>query len=205
MSTYTLALFIHLIGAIGVSAGVGIWLFGLSALRRARRVEQVRAIAWLIIVTIPFMVLSLVLIGVAGLDMAISTWGLQTPWIIVSLVSLVLFAPINVFVLDPRMRIILAQAGEASYGPLPEALEQRTHDPILGTTAQTLAIVLLGILFLMTNKPSLVNSIVVIVVAFFLGMVSGLPFWLRARRVKHAPSSGNEDPFLKKTIWTRRW
>jgi len=205
MSTYTLALFIHLIGAIGVFAGVGIWLFGLSALRRARRVEQVRAIAWLIIVTIPFMVLSLVLIGVAGLDMAISTWGLQTPWILVSLVSLVLFAPLNMFVLDPRMRTLYAKAGEAPDGPLPEALVKLTHDPILGTTAQTLATVLLGIVFLMTNKPSLVNSIVVMVVAFFLGVVSGLPFWLRARGEKHAPASGNEDPFLKKTILTRRW
>ncbi len=205
MSTYTIELFLHVSGAIGVFAGVGIWLFGLSALRRACRVEQVRAIAWLIIVTIPFMVLSLVLIGIAGLDMAISTWGLQTPWIIVSLVSLALFAPINVFFLDPQMRTILAQAGEAPDGPLPDALVKRTHDPILGTTAQTLATVLLGIVFLMTTKPPLVNSIVVMVVVFFLGLVSGLPFWLRVRRAKHAPASGNEDPFLKKTIWTRRW
>jgi uncharacterized membrane protein len=205
MSTYTIELFLHVSGAIGVFAGVGIWLFGLSALRRARRVEQVRAIAWLIIVTIPFMVLSLVLIGVAGLDMAISTWGLQTPWIIVSLVSLVLFAPINMFVLDPRMRTLYAKAGETPGGPLPDALVKHTHDPILGTVAQTLAAVLLGIVFLMTTKPSLVNSIVVMVVALFLGVISGLPFWLRARRAKPAPASGNEDPFLKKTIWTRRW
>ncbi len=91
MSTYTLELFLHVSGAIGVFAGAGIWLFGLFALRRARRVEQVRAIAWLIIVTIPFMVLGLVLMGAAGLVMAISTWGLQTPWIIVSLVSLALY------------------------------------------------------------------------------------------------------------------
>ncbi len=127
MSTYTSALFVHVSGAIGVFAGIIIWLFGLSTLRRARRVEQVRAIAWLIIVTIPFMVLSLVLLGIAGLYMALSTWGLQTPWIIVSLVSLVLFAPINIFVLDPRMRILYAKAGEAPGGP------------VLGTVVQTLA------------------------------------------------------------------
>src|SRR5947209_2876576 len=56
-----------------------IWLFGLSALRRARHVEQVRAIAWLIIIASPLMVFSVLLIGVAGLEMALSTWGLQTP------------------------------------------------------------------------------------------------------------------------------
>jgi uncharacterized membrane protein len=216
MSTYTLELFLHVSGAIGVFAGVGIWLFGLSALRRARRVEQVRAIAWLIIATIPFMVLSLVLIGAAGLTMAISTWGLQTPWIIVSLVSLVLFAPINVFVLDPRMRALFAKAGEASEGPLPDELVKRTHDPILGTVAQTLATVLLGIVFLMTNKPSLTTSIIVMVIALACGLLSGVPYWSAERRraksrdvldksVLYSSDRASEDPFLKKTIWTKRW
>ncbi|TMD60652.1 MAG: hypothetical protein E6I91_18495 [Chloroflexi bacterium] len=79
MSLYTLALFLHVSGAIGAFVSLGIWLFGLSALRRARHVEQVRAIAWLIIIASPLMVFSVLLIGVAGLEMALSTWGLQTP------------------------------------------------------------------------------------------------------------------------------
>ena len=37
---YTIELFLHVSGAIGVFAGAGIWLFGLSALRRARRVDE---------------------------------------------------------------------------------------------------------------------------------------------------------------------
>jgi len=205
MSTYTIALFIHMIGAIGAFVSIGTWLLGLAALRRAQRVEQVRAIAWLIIVVSPIMVISVLLIAIAGLDMALSTWGLQTGWITVALVSFVLIAPIGPFVLDLRMRTILAYAGETPDGPLDDALVKFTHDPILGTAAQILAAVLLGIVFLMTNKPSLANSIVVMVVAFFLGVVSGLPFWLRVRRAKHPPASGNEDPFLKKTIWTRQW
>ena len=209
MSTYTFELFLHVSGAIGVFAGLGIWLFGLSALRRARRVEQVRAISWLIIVTIPFMVLSLVLTGAAGLVMAITTWGLQTPWIIVSLVSLVLFAPINVFVLDPRMRELYAKAGKAQDGPISDELVKGTHDPVLRTVAQTLAAVLLGIVFLMTNKPSLTTSIIVMVIALACGLLSGVPYWSAARRrAKSVAGSFNqtgEDPFLKKTIWTRRW
>jgi len=216
MSTYTLELFLHVSGVIGVFADAGIWLFGLSALRRARRVEQVRAIAWLIIVTIPFMVLGLVLMGAAGLGMAISTWGLQTPWIIVSLVSLVLFAPINVFILDPRMRALFAKAGEEPEGPLSDELVKRTHDPILGTVAQTLATVLLGIVFLMTNKPSLTTSILVMVIALACGLLSGVPYWSAARRkaksrdvldksALYSSDQAIEDPFLKKTILTRRW
>jgi hypothetical protein len=209
MSLYPIVLFLHVSGAIGVFVGIGIWLFGLSAMRRARRVEQVRALAWLIIVTIPFMVLSLVLLGAAGLEMAISTWGLQTSWIIVSLVSLVLFAPINVFVLDPRMRALYAKAGEAPDGPLPDELVEGTHDPMIGTVAQTLTTVLIGIVFLMTNKPTLATSILVMVVAFSLGLFVSLPLWLAARgqakRATARVNSDEADPFLRKTIWTRRW
>jgi uncharacterized membrane protein len=209
MSLYSVVLFLHVGGAIGVFVGIGIWLFGLSAMRRARRVEQVRALAWLVIVTIPFMVLSLVLLGVAGFYMAISAWGLQTSWIIVSLVSLVLFAPINVFVLDPRMRALYAKAAEAPDGPLSDELVRGTHDPIIGTVAQTLTTVLIGIVFLMTNKPTLATSILVMVVAFSFGLFVSLPLWSaarsRARRATAHVNSDESDPFLRKTIWTRRW
>src|SRR5438270_6394142 len=209
MSLYTLALFLHVSGAIGAFVSLGIWLFGLSALRRARHVEQVRAIAWLIIIASPLMVFSVLLIGVAGLEMALSTWGLQTPWIAVALVSFVLMAPIGPFVLDLRMRAIIAMAGKAPEGTLPDALNKRTLDPILATAAQALASVLLGIVFLMTTKPSLATSILVMVIASFLGLFSSLPLWYdAARRAKHASThmnSAGEDPFLRKTFWTRRW
>lgn len=73
MSLYTIALFLHVSGAIGACVSLGIWLFGLAALRRARLVEQVRAIAWLIILASPLMVGSVVLIGLAGFRMALSS------------------------------------------------------------------------------------------------------------------------------------
>jgi hypothetical protein len=44
MSLYTLLVFVHVTSAITLSAGNLISLFGLLALRRAARVEQVRAI-----------------------------------------------------------------------------------------------------------------------------------------------------------------
>jgi Predicted integral membrane protein (DUF2269) len=209
MNLYSLAMFLHVCGAIGTFVSLGIWLFGLAALRRARLVEQVRALAWLIIVASPLMVLSVLLLALAGLEMALSAWGLSTPWIAVSLVSVVLIGPIGAFVLDPRMRTILGSAQEVPDGPLPDALILRTHDPILMTSASTLATLLLGIVFLMTTKPELVTSILVMAVALFLGLFVSLPFWTaRRRRVGqpgvHLPGA-EADPFLKQTIWMRRW
>jgi Predicted integral membrane protein (DUF2269) len=209
MSLYPLFLFLHVSGAIGAFVSLGIWLFGLSALRRSQRVEQVRAIAWLIIVASPLMVGSVVLIGLAGFRMALSTWDLSTPWIAVSLGSVVLIGPIGACVLDPRMRAIMAMAREAADGPLPAALSQRTHDPILVTAASTLATMLLGNVFLMTTKPQLFTSILVMGLALLLGLIVSLLSWYvfrsRARSVAARMHQEETDPFLRKTIWTRRW
>ena len=120
-----------------------------------------------------------------------------------------LFPPINVFVLAPRMRALYAKAGEAPDGPLSDELVEGTHDPIIGTVAQTLTTVLLGIVFLMTNKPTLATSILVMVMAFSLGLFVSLPLWSaarsRARRATARVNSDEADPYLRKTIWTRRW
>jgi hypothetical protein len=209
MSLYSLALFLHVSGAIGTFVSIGIWLFGLVALRRARLVEQVRVLAWLMILASPLMVLSVLLLGLVGFAMAISAWGISTPWIAVSLVSVVLVGPIGAFVLDPRMRIIIAMTRELPDGLLPDALERRTHAPILFTSAHTLLAILLGIVFLMTTKPSLVVSLLTMALASVLGLVSSLPYWSAARRLpQRTAAQGTQaeaDPFLRTTIWTRQW
>jgi hypothetical protein len=144
--------------------------------------------------------------------MALSTWGLSTPWIAVSLVSVVLIGPIGpigAFVLDPRMRTILAMVRETPDGPLFDAHILRTHDPVLVIAASTLATMLLGIVFLMTTKPQLVTSMLVMGTAVFVGLIVSLPFRSTTHRQASSASAqvNNEeaDPFLRKTIWTRRW
>ncbi len=154
MSLYSLALFLHVSGVVGTFVCLGIWLFGLAAMLRAR------------------------------------------------LVIVVLISPIGAFVLDPRMRTIFAEAQEVPDGLLPDRLNTRTRDPILGA-ASTLTTLLLGIVFLMTTKLSPVIAILVMGVALFLGLLVSLPIWHAARRrTQHtaAPGSYDEvDPFLRKT------
>ena len=116
----------------------------------------------------------MLLILVAGLYMTFTSRSLQTSWIAVALVSLVLVAPLGTALIEPRRRVIDRLAREAPDGPLPQTLEQSIHDPILLTALQTIAALLLGIVFLMTTKPSLAGSLIVIVVALVLGLASGL-------------------------------
>jgi uncharacterized membrane protein len=174
VTTYTIVLFLHICGAIGYFIGMGTWLFSLSALRRADRVEQVRALTRLIGRTGPFFGISVLLILATGLYMAITAWGLQTGWILVALISLILIAPLGTAFIEPRRRTIDRLAQEASNGPLPQSLEQSIHDPVLQTAAQTITVLLLGIVFLMTNKPSLIGSLIVMAIALVLGLASGV-------------------------------
>jgi|SRR6266567_7282573 len=174
MSIYNIVLFLHVSGAIGYFIGIGTWLFGLATFRRAQRVEQVRVIANLVGLSGPLFAISVLLILVTGLYMALTAWGLRTGWIDVALTSLILMAPLGTALIEPRRRAIDWLASEAPDGPLPESLERRTHDPVLGTALQTLAALLLGIVFLMTTKPSLTDSLIVIAVALALGLASGL-------------------------------
>jgi hypothetical protein len=182
MNLYSLMLFVHVSGDIGIFIGIGIQMLSLIALRRATRVEQVRAIAGLITLSDPISVISALVTIAAGLYMALTVWSLQTGWIAVALGSLVVFLPLLIAgVIEPRMRAIVTMAKEAPDGPLPATLDARIHDPLLGTALQTVAAVVLAIVFLMTTKPELASSVVAMVVALALGLASGLPLWRAAR------------------------
>ena len=106
MSIYTIVLFLHVSGAIGYFISIGTWLFGLATLRRAQRVEQVRSIANLVGLTGPRFAISVLLILVTGLYMALTAWGLQTGWIDVALISLIVMAPLGTVLVEPRRRAI---------------------------------------------------------------------------------------------------
>jgi hypothetical protein len=115
--------------------------------------------------------------------------------------------PIGPLILDPRMHAILAQAGAAPAGPLPAALAARTNDWAIGTAAQTLAALLLGVVFLMTTKPALAGAILAMIAALVLGLLSGIPLWraTRLQRARGPEQVDGADPYLRTTFWTRRW
>jgi len=176
MSTYTIMLFVHIVGAIGTFIGVSVWLFAALGLRRAQQVGQVRALTGLIQPSGVLAIVSILLLGVTGFYMALTVWGERATWIIVATISFLLLAPFGVFVIDPRLRALAKPDG-----PLPAPLAVRTRDPLVGIGLSVYVGVLLGIVFLMTNKPPLAVSIIAMIVAIVLGLASGLPLLWPAR------------------------
>src|SRR6266581_2811538 len=190
MSIYTIVLFVHIIGAIGYFLSIGTWLFILVGLRRAQRVEHVRALIKLNDLSGPFGAGSAVVLLIAGLYLALTAWSLLTGWILVALISLILMVPTTAALIAPRRSAIVKQlAREAPGGELSEALERHLDDPVLATVCTTVAALLLGLVFLMTTKPNLVGSLIVMVVALLLGLAAGVLI----SRMRRAPQRGMVD------------
>jgi hypothetical protein len=181
MSIYTIMLFVHIVGVIGVFLGVGVWLFAVGALRRAQEVAPVRALAGLTAAAGNAAIGGVLLLAASGLYMAVTVWGPQATWIIVATISFVLLAPFGAFLLDPRVRALAKAAAATPDGPLPASLLVRTRDPMLAIGLCLYIGVLLGIVFLMTTKPTLLLSILVMVVAAVLGLASAVPLWWTTR------------------------
>ena len=189
MSVYVIVLFAHVIGAVGYFISSGTRLLALASLRRAQRVEQVRLVATLDSWLGPLFGVSLLLLLATGLYMTFTTWGFQTGWIDVALASVILMAPFGAAIMEPRRRAIGKLAQELPDGVIPETLFQRIHDPVLRTAVQTLLILLLGIVFLMTTKPSPSVSIIVMGAALLLGLGTGLLPFGRTRQQSTVPST----------------
>jgi hypothetical protein len=183
VNLYSIALFLHICGDVGIFIGLGVQLLSLVALRRVRYAEQVRVIAWLIPISDLLGIISAVLTITTGLYMGLTVWGLLTGWIAIALASLILvLPPVIGGIIEPRTRAIVKLAREAPDGLLPEPLDKLIHDPVLGIALQTMAALLFGLVFLMTLKPQLVDAIIAMVVALVLGLVPSVLFWYIRRR-----------------------
>jgi hypothetical protein len=187
MSLYTIALFIHLAGVVLIFAGFGTWLIGMVGLWRAQGVEQVRAITWLMLISSPVVIAGVVVLAAGGIYMAVVRQGFESAWMRVASLSFILLAPLGAFLIEPRVRVIAQAAANVPDGPLSTALRARVHDPVVATALQIYAACLLAIIFLMTNKPSLVTSLGAMGAAFVIGLAASTPLWWMARTWRVAP------------------
>jgi MFS family permease len=176
MSLNRILIFVHVISAMGLAAGTLMTLLSLLALRRTQQVEQVRAILGLLALSEPVAALSLVLTPLVGIIMTMTAWSWEIAWINVALGSFVLLLPVGAFT-GVRRHTLATIVKSLPDGPLPEAVQQRIHDPLTATAVFVMVALLFGIVFLMTTKPALSSSLTAIGVSAALGIVVSLPLW----------------------------
>jgi len=191
MSLYTLALFVHILGVLGLFTGVGLEWATLLRLRQAQTMPQVRERVGLIGVQERFPQIGLLLILLAGIYMTATAWGWNTPWILVSLGTLVVIGALGGGLVDRQLGVIkqAVMAGGA-IDSIPATLQSQIADPMPWTALQTATWLALGVVFLMTNKPDLPVSLITVVVAAVLGVAFGQPW---RRPVKAMPTKETES------------
>ncbi len=179
MNVYSITLFLHIVGVLGLFVSLGLEWASLAYLPRASTGEQAREWLGLRGWVQRLGIASLVVILLSGFYMMATSWG-WVGWIIVALGAMVLIAVLGATLTGLRT-VALEQAAGAENGPISPAFRQRASDPLLWISVRTRAAIALGIVFLMVIKPTLVGSVATIVVAVVLGLISSLPMLRRIR------------------------
>jgi len=174
MTFYSLALFAHIVGVLGLFIAIGLVWISMLWLQRAQTMAQVRERIALASLQERLFPAASVLILLAGIYMTVNTWGWKTPWIDVSLAALVVMGALGGAVINRRLKAIriASSTAEAPAGSIPAELRRQITDPVLWTAVQTNGFTGLGAVFLMTTKPDLGGSLITLVVSLVLGVVS---------------------------------
>ena len=172
MSLYSISVFLHIVGALGLFAGIALEQVGLRGLRRASTVAQarewVRVLGGLRRIDAP----SGLTILATGIYMIVSRWGEQA-WAGLAILGMVVIAVLGVAVTGRRAGAI-AKELPLDDGPVPQSLRSRLDDSVLPASASARAAIALGIVFNMSLKPSAPLAAAVLLVALAIGVAVGM-------------------------------
>ena len=186
---YSISLFLHIVGALGLFASLAFEQAAGVNLRRASTLAQAREwlsqLRGLQRIQGPAAVVLLA----TGVYMMLTSWRHQT-WAELGLVGMVLMAIIGAVVTGRRMKTI-GRAMAAGDGPLPAAIRERLADPALRTSASVRVALALGIVFNMSVKPATGGAVAALVVAAAIGVA--------AARVHRGPSRAIREPTVQDT------
>ena len=173
MSLYSISLFLHIVGALGLFVVLGLEWAGLINLRRSTEAGHVRE--WVRLLAAPRVVggPAALLILATGIHMTATRWGPQG-WIIVGLAGMVVIAVLGA-ALSGRKTGAIARALPAESGPISAALQRQLNDPVLAGSLRVRTALGLGIVFVMTLQPGTAGSLAAVALALVAGLAASLP------------------------------
>ena len=145
-------------------------------LRRVRRTEAVGGLVRMYEMAAALGLTGILLVAAAGLYMAATVWGFDRGWVEVGIFAFALMAPVGPLVVMPRFERINQKALSAGEGPLTSELAALVKDPVPKLGMLAILGDLCGIVFVMTLKPPLAESIAAVIVSISLGLLLGLPW-----------------------------
>jgi len=180
MSVYAIAVFLHIVGALGLFAALALEWASLYNLRRVPTAGQARE--WTKLLSALRFVggPSTLTILVTGIYMMATRWGGQG-WIGAGLAGLVLIAVVG-GALGGRRSAAIARTVASETGAISAGLREQLLDPVLLLSAWLRTALGLGVIFVMAIKPGTSGSLAAMGAALVLGLAAGFPGWSRGRR-----------------------
>lgn len=172
MTNYTLALFFHFVGLVGLFVGYGLEWIVSALLRKATTTDQVRA--WLRVyrTSLPISGPGLLILILSGGYLASFSGAMKQGWVSASLLAIVFALGLGFVFILPRVRAIRGALPEGS-GGLPANVGALLQSPVIPTLIRVRGLLALGIVYLMTAKPaSLGASLLILGAAIVLGVAA---------------------------------
>ncbi len=189
MTLYAIALFLHILAALGIFSGLALEWTSTMYLLRSSSMDSFRE--WLGVSGLPQRLgpVSMVVILLTGFYMMATTWG-WVAWIIVTLAALVLMALLGGILTGRTMRVVGGLVGQGGEGAL-QAVHQQLMDLPIWLSLFTRTAILMEVIFLMTIKPGWTGSLISLVAAILLGIA--ITFMVRPRQMQQAQLKRAQD------------
>ena len=187
MHVYLLVLFVHVLGAVGVFAAIAMESVALGLLRRANSSVEARARIGLL--AFPAYRLGPLAMGatlVSGVGMMAMAWG-RGPWMVAALAGLVAMAVLGGMVSGRRLRQLRAAVASETGSDLSDASRSLLSSDALTASLRLRFAIGVAILGLMTFKPEVAGSSVILAAGILAGLVaSRVPLAIRRARPAEA-------------------
>lgn len=182
MLSYSIALFLHVVGALTLFVAVG--LNFLSMLRMRQAGEMSRFCEWALIGRQAGRIIPIAILLIAGsaIYMVFTVWGWGTAWVDVVVGTFLAHGVLVSVIENPRLAVLHKAALQNATGPVPAAVQALARQPLLWLTECVVTGTTLGMIFLMVVKPNLAGSLLAITVSLALSVVVAVPFCRKEQR-----------------------
>jgi hypothetical protein len=179
LTPYSIGLFFHFVGMVGLFVGYGLEWTGFSLLRRATTADQARSSLGLYRLSVPISGAGLLVLILSGGHLAAIGGGFKQGWLFAAFFGIFLLVALGLALLQPRLREIRATLSNGG-AALSADTAAKAKNPMLATIARVRFLMAVGIVALMTIKPQPLGSgLLVLLGAIVLGVIASVGLWMK--------------------------
>jgi hypothetical protein len=176
MDPYHIVLFVHLLSMIGLFVGYGLEWTGTAFLLRSITGDEARTALRIYRTSLPLSGPSLLTLILSGGYLTGVTSASKEGWVIASILGIFVALGMGFGLVMPRMKAIRATLPEGTAALVGPALT-KVQDGFVATLIRARFFLALGIVYIMTTKPTFISSLAVLFGGIVLGILASATTW----------------------------